>query len=394
MELPSAMMIMLMLISTVNTLLHSSSPFSKETTEQASISTNNITSVILKSIINVSTTLPPPPSSSTTAKQMNTTILKWKQQSHQNIPTNVNNNNNNENNRNQKNSNVYRFDLPEDGKTQNVRKILSSSSTTTSTMEKNIQTSPASNSIINMPKRINYFGTQQQPNQQQHQPSSSLLNLDLKNKHIYGTKSTAKNTMTNVNQNDDKNWLLTKAWLIDNINRLRRELSELQRDYAKHIDEVHRDNLNNQKQLIEDVTKLKTDHQFLSQQQKQIIYLIKRSHYLKTKSNDFKLKLKMADAPVQQSLTNTKSTPTMELSEKLMKRPMVKRDISRRNKNQQFNHYEQQQQQNGEKFETETKRNMEEIFSELSALHDISLILFDDLKTLERKIDIRDKFLG
>ncbi|OTF76448.1 hypothetical protein BLA29_012927, partial [Euroglyphus maynei] len=130
--------------------------------------------------------------------------------------------------------------------------------------------------------------------------------------------------MTNGNQNDDKNWLLTKAWLIDNINRLRRELSELQHDYSKHIDDVHRNNLDNQKQLFEDVAKLRSDHQYLTQQQKQIIYLIKRSHYFRAKSNDLKLKLKMADSPVQQqhfSLNNMETTTTDNKSN-VKRRPM------------------------------------------------------------------------
>ncbi|KAH7643664.1 hypothetical protein HUG17_6026 [Dermatophagoides farinae] len=312
------------------------------------------------------------------------------------ITTKINNNNNKNESNNRLNlnanpSNVYRFDLLENGGKINLHQLSSSISKK------------------NMAKRIIFNGNDVvQP--QSHQ---ILTNGNNNNKIYHGTKSittsTTTTTTTNTNQNEDKNWLLTKAWLIDNINRLRRDLNELQRDYSKHVDIVHGDNLNNQKQLIEDVARIRADHQFLSQQQKQIIYLIKRSHYFKTKSNDLKLKIKMANGvPVQQyqsSSLNNKATWMDVTTIKSTKRPIMKRDIRTTINNQkhdddddhhhhrqsQLQPQQQQQQLIGEKFETETRRNMKEIFSELSSLHDISLILFDDLKTLERKMDIRDK---
>ena len=175
--------------------------------------------------------------------------------------------------------------------------------------------------------------------------------------------------------NTEKNWLLTKAWLIDNINRLRRELSELERDYSQHLDTAERANAQKEKQFIEDITKLRADHTVLSQQQKQIIYLIKRNQMLRGRpisENDIqyvslngKLRGKVADSHIKRQ---------------------VKRDLSQGSGRQ------PEPSVASESFESLTRRNMKEVFGELSALHDLTLTLFADMRSIEHKIENRDKF--
>lgn len=157
---------------------------------------------------------------------------------------------------------------------------------------------------------------------------------------------------------NDKNWLLTKAWLIDNINRLRRELGELERDYTQHLNTIEQNNSIKEKAFVEDIAKLRADHTVLSQQQKQIIYLIKKNQLFKQRTslseNDIKYRLmkKVPDAPKT-------------------RRP-IKRDVSAIQT---------------ESFESETRRNMKETFAQLSSLHDITISIFDDLRYLQRKMN-------
>lgn len=162
---------------------------------------------------------------------------------------------------------------------------------------------------------------------------------------------------------NEKNWLLTKAWLIDNINRLRRELSELERDYSGHLDSIERSNSEKEKQFIEDITKLRADHTLLSQQQKQIIYLIKKNQMLRgrpTSEND-----------IHFASMNGKMKPT-KVAVAHIKRQM-KRDLSH----------------TMERPNTEMNK---EIFAELSSLHDITLTLAANLQNVERRIENRNQF--
>lgn len=160
--------------------------------------------------------------------------------------------------------------------------------------------------------------------------------------------------------NKERNWLLTKAWLIDNINRLRHEFNELERDYSHHIETSNTLNTNKDKQLVQDIATLRADHTVLSQQQKQIIQLIKKNQILNN--------------------GNHESRQTNEVMETTTSSSFLKKRHKKRHSN--FKHFQQKEQL----FEDQTKRNMSEVFAEMSALHDITLTLFEDLQSLEKRI--------
>ena len=193
------------------------------------------------------------------------------------------------------------------------------------------------------------------------QPSSKQMNLVESSLSHAMTKSSITQAA-----NNEKNWLLTKAWLIDNINRLKRELNELERDYSQHLDSIERINSQKEKQFLEDINKLRADHAVLSQQQKQIIYLIKKNQLLR---------LKPSENDIHYVSMNMK--PTKLLDSVVEVKRQIKRDLT---------------QSYTEAFQTETRRNTKEVFAELSALHDITLNLYDDLRNIERKIENRNKF--
>lgn len=169
----------------------------------------------------------------------------------------------------------------------------------------------------------------------------------------------------------EKNWLLTKAWLIDNINRLRRELSELERDYSTHLKTIEQTNAEKEKQFIQDISKLRADHTVLSQQQKHIIYLIKKSVLYKpsVSENDFKHRMNVGKLLLKSS-RKIADAPTHI-------RRHIKRDVSSVQM---------------ESFESQTRRDLKETFAELSSLHDITLAMFDDLRKLEKRIDRKLKW--
>lgn len=162
-------------------------------------------------------------------------------------------------------------------------------------------------------------------------------------------------------------------------------MSELERDYSAHLDAAERTSQAKDRQLVEDLTKLRADHSLLSQQQKQIIYLIKRAKLSKSgggkssSENDIRRSYssssdyhpeKVADAQQLQQ-QNQQSTTTRRRS------PVVKRAIS---------------DTGSERFQATTRHNMEEVFAELSALHDLTLTLFTDMRAMEHRLAIREKF--
>jgi hypothetical protein len=163
-----------------------------------------------------------------------------------------------------------------------------------------------------------------------------------------------------TSSNKERNWLLTKAWLIDNINRLRHEFNELERDYSNHVETSNTLNSNKDKQLVQDIATLRADHTVLSQQQKQIIQLIKKNQILNNGNHESKEETKVTE-------TTTNSN-------------LLKKKHKKRHSN--FKHFQQKEQL----FEDQTKRNMTEVFAEMSALHDITLTLFEDLISLEKRI--------
>jgi len=157
--------------------------------------------------------------------------------------------------------------------------------------------------------------------------------------------------------NKERNWLLTKAWLIDNINRLRHEFNELERDYSHHVESSDTMKQMKDKKTVEEMATLRADHTVLSQQQKQIIQLIKRSQLYSTGPYVSK----------HQMMATTTQSP--------------KKSHKKRHSN--FTHFVKKEQS----FEDQTKHNMSEVFAEMSALHDITINIFEDLMDIQKKVN-------
>ena len=181
------------------------------------------------------------------------------------------------------------------------------------------------------------------------------------NDGISNTTTSTTTTTTSASTNKERNWLLTKAWLIDNINRLRHEFNELERDYSQHIESANTLNTNKDKQLVEEMATLRADHTVLSQQQNQIIQLIKKSQLKPTLSE-----------PSKEHWKETNSSDNSVLPKKRHKkrhtnsRNLTKKELT---------------------FEEQTKRNMSEVFAEMSSLHDITINIFEDLMDIEKKVN-------
>ena len=173
---------------------------------------------------------------------------------------------------------------------------------------------------------------------------------------------------TTASSNKERNWLLTKAWLIDNINRLRHEFNELERDYSHHIDAAKVIDNDHDKKLVQDMSTLRADHIVLSQQQKQIIELIKKSQYESVKPTVVNKQQWLRDRQESGSSSGRVSSNSV-----LIKKRHKKRDSHLKNMVQTF--------------EDQTKRNMSEVFAEMSALHDITISIFEDLMDLQKKIN-------
>ena len=181
-------------------------------------------------------------------------------------------------------------------------------------------------------------------------------------KPIESTTTTSTTTTTSASTSKERNWLLTKAWLIDNINRLRHEFNELERDYSQHIENDNTLNLKKDKQLVEEMATLRADHTVLSQQQKQIIQLIKKSQIKSITSQ-----------PTKQQWTETNGSDNSVVLKRHKKRQI----------HSNFNDFVKKEQT----FEDQTKRNMSEVFAEMSALHDITINIFEDLMDIEKKVN-------
>jgi hypothetical protein len=174
-----------------------------------------------------------------------------------------------------------------------------------------------------------------------------------------------------VTEKKERNWLLTKAWLIDNINRLRHELNELARDYNQHIETSSNNHREQQKQLVLEIATIRADHTVLSQQQNQIIQLIKGNQIHNSESNSI---------PQINELSSTTTTPVSihsnEHSPHHVKRH--KRRHSRHTHSHQHEHHQQV-------FEEQTQRNITELYSQVVNLHDITVSLFHELQNLDIK---------
>jgi len=162
-------------------------------------------------------------------------------------------------------------------------------------------------------------------------------------------------TTSTMSSNKERNWLLTKAWLIDNINRLRHEFIELERDYNHHIESSDAMEVAKDKRMVQEMATLRADHTVLAQQQKQIIQLIK-----------------------QRSHTTGPYVPRSEFIETSTVMPKK----SHKKRDSHLKHLIKKEQS----FEDQTKRNMSEVFAEMTALHDITVNIFEDLMDIQKKV--------
>lgn len=265
---------------------------------------------------------------------------------------------------------------PRKGSEASVSSISTTSTTATPVFSKVI---PSLMSHL-MPKKMPDFSKQLTGVNPYRFTFASAAALSQPKKHIPNTlaQSTVPTKTTSVSSTTttttEKNWLLTKAWLIDNINRLRREMSELERDYSQHLDAAEKANEAKERQFLEDITKLRADHTVLSQQQKQIIYLVKKVSKAKgtkssTSENDIRSSIYQKSPAVMEQQSN-------RISNNQRRSALVKRAIG----------------ENGDRFQATTTQNMVEVFSELSALHDLTLTLFTDMREMEHRLAIREKF--
>jgi len=170
----------------------------------------------------------------------------------------------------------------------------------------------------------------------------------------------------------ERNWLLTKAWLIDNINRLRHELNELSRDYNQHVETMSNVHHEQQKQLVLEIATIRADHSVLSQQQKQIIQLIQANRDHNSESNSIP---QVNSTP--STLSSTTSSYASIVSNEHSGHHHEKRH--RRRHTHHPNHHQQT-------FEEQTQRNISELYSQLVNLHDITVTLFHELQTLDIKV--------
>jgi len=112
------------------------------------------------------------------------------------------------------------------------------------------------------------------------------------------------------------------------------------------------------KKMVEEMATLRADHTVLSQQQKQIIQLIKSSQLSNNRPYVSK------QYPYVEAVT--------ESPKKLHKK-----------RHSNFRDFVKKEQS----FEDQTKRNMSEVFAEMSALHDITINIFEDLMDIQKKVN-------
>lgn len=172
--------------------------------------------------------------------------------------------------------------------------------------------------------------------------------------------------------NKERNWLLTQKWLIDSINRLRSELNELARDYNQHMQTENYSAQHELKELIHDLASLRADHTVLADQQKQIIGLIKERQ--SPQSPQSPQSSKQSDQQDQQSDQNEIDAKRLVYSH----HKHHKRRSSKLWKKEKL-------------FEEQTKQNLSLISSEITALHDITVTLFEDLQSLDKKVNKGDE---
>ena len=181
-----------------------------------------------------------------------------------------------------------------------------------------------------------------------------------------GFSNSAENEVQALNEKDKvKNWLLTKAWLIDNINLVKKELNELATDYNQHVEASNTLNHDQQQQLVQEVATLRADHAVLANQQKQIISLIKSF----SKSNVGRSN----QVEKNKNQVNNYYEEKHEERHEVLNKNHKKRHII-------FSRHHLQQ------FEDQTRHNITELSEQLSSLHDITVKVFRDLLRIEKKV--------
>ena len=159
---------------------------------------------------------------------------------------------------------------------------------------------------------------------------------------------------------EDKNWKITQKWLIESINRLRQEINDLGHNYEVHTQTKDSQDVKNQQDFIHDVAVLRADHSVLANQQKKIIHMIQEWR-------------KAPSATKAETQDDIKSRAVQPHRHKSHRRRHLKRPFKDFMVNE-------------KKFERQTAKNVTELFSEVSSLHDITLALFHDVQDLEQRL--------
>lgn len=193
-----------------------------------------------------------------------------------------------------------------------------------------------------------------------------------------GFSNSAENEVRALNEKDKvKNWLLTKAWLIDNINLVKKELNELATDYNQHVEASNTLNHDQQQQLVQEVATLRADHAVLANQQKQIISLIKSY----SKSNVGKPN--QVEKSKNQVNNDYEEKHEEKHKEKYEEKHEERHEVLNKNHKKRhiiFSRHHIQQ------FQDQTRHNITELSEQLSSLHDITVRVFRDLLRIEKNM--------
>ena len=129
---------------------------------------------------------------------------------------------------------------------------------------------------------------------------------------------------------------------------------------------------------MEDLEKVRQDQTFLATQQRQLITALKRNVLSQASGN------KMSKNDIH--YTAMKKQQAGQQLQSSRARVIHKRDT------QQQKIKPAQMSLLPGRFQRETTRNMQEVYAELSSLHDITLTMIDSMKSLEHRVELREQF--
>ncbi len=142
-------------------------------------------------------------------------------------------------------------------------------------------------------------------------------------------------------------------------------MSEMARDYNQHIDANKQEANRKETEFARDVDSLRADHTLLARNQLKIINLIKSSNQGQHRSTS---ETNSNENTIQDETSTSENTEHSHKSRKNLRHLVY--DLMKEEAN----------------FEHETKHNFSSVTSQLAALHEITLSLYQDLKDLKSKI--------